>query len=345
MTYTHPWTIDTMLKAEPAVKLLHVTQCLDNSTSWSLQNTPTPKLWVWGPKYKKAISKIKGVARFGFLCKCFRHSSPQPPPRETDALWSRQVSVWWLGNWLTGHTQRVVVNSSFSNWQPVTSGVPQGPILGPRLFNSFISDLDAGIKRTLTKFAADMKMNGEVDTLEGRATLQEDLNRLEEWANKNIIKFHKDKCKVLHLGKCNPSVQHRLASTWLGSNSVERDLGIPVDRNLVRSEQCAAVAKKASSMLGCNISREKSLSHSTQHLSGHTWSAMFSSAKKVLEFMACINLKLPGRNWRRKEKEKEKGKHVSSGQVRRAVIGSPDKHPLGILFNTPSGDDNEDDEE
>ncbi|GAB0189213.1 mitochondrial enolase superfamily member 1 [Grus japonensis] len=119
------------------------------------------------------------------------------------------------------------------------------------LFNIFISDLDDGIKCSLMQFADDTKLSGEADTSEGRATLQEDLDRLEEWVNKNLTKFNKDKCKVLHLGKHNPGVQHRLGSTWLGSSSVERDLGVLVDKQLNMSEQGAAAAKKANRMLGC----------------------------------------------------------------------------------------------
>ena len=109
--------------------------------------------------------------------------------------------------------------------------------MGPTLFNIFLSDLDDGIRCTLMKFADDTELSGEVDTLEGRATLPEDLDRLEEWANKNLMKFNKDKCKVLHLGKHNPGVEHRLGSTRLGSSSVERDLGILVDKQLNMSEQ------------------------------------------------------------------------------------------------------------
>ncbi|GAB0186081.1 mitochondrial enolase superfamily member 1 [Grus japonensis] len=135
--------------------------------------------------------------------------------------------------------------------QPVTSGVFQGSILGPTLFNIFISDLDDRIKCTLMKFADDTKLSGEADTSEGRATLQEDLDRLVEWANKNLMKFSKDKCKVLHLGKHNPGVQYGLGSTWLESSSVERDLGILVGNKLNMSKHCATVTKKANRILGC----------------------------------------------------------------------------------------------
>ena len=83
------------------------------------------------------------------------------------------------------------------------------------------------------------KLSVEVDTLKRRATLQKDLDRLEEWTNKNLMKFNKDECKVLHLGKHNPGVQHRLGSTRLGSSSVERDLGVLVDNKLNRRVGCS----------------------------------------------------------------------------------------------------------
>lgn len=82
-----------------------------------------------------------------------------------------------------------------------------------------------------------------------RATLQEDLH--EEWTNKNLKKFNKGKCKVLHLGKHNPGVQHRLASTLPGNSSVKKDLDILVDNKFSVSEQCTPPAKKVSRMLGC----------------------------------------------------------------------------------------------
>ena len=72
------------------------------------------------------------------------------------------------------------------------------------LFNIFISDLDKCIKCSLMKFADDPKLSGKIDTPEGRAALQGDLDRLEEWASKNLMKCNKDKCKVMHLGKHNP---------------------------------------------------------------------------------------------------------------------------------------------
>jgi len=70
----------------------------------------------------------------------------------------------WVRNCLGGGTPRLVAKGSMSQWRPVTSGAPQGSVLGPALLNIFVSDVDSGIECTFSKSGGDTKLRSAVET-------------------------------------------------------------------------------------------------------------------------------------------------------------------------------------
>jgi len=116
-------------------------------------------------------------------------------------------------NWLHGLAHRLVISGTKSCWRPVTRSVPYGSILCPILFNIFINDLDDGTEYTLSKFTDDAELGGVADTSEGHNANQRYLDKLEKWADKNLIKFDNGKCEVLHPWRKNPRHEYMLGAT------------------------------------------------------------------------------------------------------------------------------------
>ena len=156
----------------------------------------------------------------------------------------------WIKAWLRDRKQRVVINGNKSDWGEVTSGVPQGSVLGPLLFLIYINDLDDGIRSDISKFADDTKIGRNISTGEDAAILQEDLDRLFEWAEKWQMEFNIGKCSVLSVGRGNPSNRYSINGTALKTSESERDLGVRVSANLRHRQQCIEVRNKANRDLG-----------------------------------------------------------------------------------------------
>jgi hypothetical protein len=156
----------------------------------------------------------------------------------------------WIEHWLEERKQRVVLNECSSEWIDVTSGVPQGSVLGPILFVMYINDLDEGIKNELWKFADDTKLMGKCSDLRGVADIREDLEKLCVWADKWQMAFNTEKCKVMHVGKNNGEAKYMMGNKEITKVKEEKDLGVLVCQNLKVAKQCGQAAKKGNQILG-----------------------------------------------------------------------------------------------
>lgn len=172
----------------------------------------------------------------------------------------------WITNFLNNRTQRVSVNGNLSNWADVTSGIPQGSVLGPVLFVIFINDLPNAVRSVVRIFADDTKMYGKATTTEDRVELQKDIDNLSKWSDNWQLKFNTNKCSVMHLGHNNVRTVYHMNDNDgvhrdLKESVIEKDLGVHVDNKLSFHQHIDESVKKANRTLGLIkrtfISRDK----------------------------------------------------------------------------------------
>lgn len=158
----------------------------------------------------------------------------------------------WLESFLTQRTQSVVCEGKSSRPSPVTSGVPQGTVLGPLLFLLYINDLPDNLQSPVKLFADDALLYGVIANDTDCDHLQDDLQKLEQWQNQWQMKFNPSKCKILCISnKRSPPVKKY---TFCGVELEQVDnityLGITLTSKLKWDQHVSTVSSKASQVLG-----------------------------------------------------------------------------------------------
>ena len=136
---------------------------------------------------------------------------------------------------------------------PVTSGVPQGSILGPMLFLLYVNSLPNAVRSSqIAAFADDTKIFKEITSTRDAEQLQEDLSNLVTWSDSTSLNFNYSKCKAQRITrKLKPVIfVYHMAGSPLEVVCAEKDLGVYITDNLTWNKQVIAQCAKTSRLLG-----------------------------------------------------------------------------------------------
>ena len=159
--------------------------------------------------------------------------------------------IGWIDSFLSNRTQCVSIGEAESEIMPVTSGIPQGSVLGPLLFVMYINDLpDVVDKDTfIFLFADDTKAFRDIKSVPDQLILQNDVKSLTEWSDIWLLKFHPDKCVAMHLGNSNTKFDYVMEGHVLDKSTCEKDIGVHVDDKLNFEHHIYEKIKKANKIL------------------------------------------------------------------------------------------------
>ena len=175
----------------------------------------------------------------------------------------------WIKEFLCSRKQYVTVEGAVSNPSEVLSGVPQGTVLGPILFLIYISDIDEEISDSdISCFADDTRVLKTIKDVNDRIILQDDLNNIYTWADRNKMKFNENKFETINYVPSRRSAPSTHIYTTQNGSQIERktetrDLGIIMNSDATFSNNITAMVKKGKGQAGWALrtfqSRDSSL--------------------------------------------------------------------------------------
>lgn len=119
--------------------------------------------------------------------------------------------------------------------------------MGPLLFILYVNDIPEVVSGNVKMYADDTKL---YDNHKNNKSLQRDLDNLEQWSRKWLLRFNEVKCKIMYFGRDNPEHKYKIGTTELKRVTEEKDLGVHITNDAKPSLQCIEAAKKATQALG-----------------------------------------------------------------------------------------------
>ena len=155
----------------------------------------------------------------------------------------------WIKDFLVDRSMRVKVNETLSDSVPCFSGVPQGSVLGPILFNIYVNDLPQRISADCLLYADDLKLWLRVNDDTDVDNLQTALDCLDHWSKEWLLPINIAKCCVLPIGGIQPVGVYHIGGFLLRESSLERDLGMLVSSDFRMTDESRRKSIAASKLM------------------------------------------------------------------------------------------------
>ena len=165
------------------------------------------------------------------------------------------ILIRWIASFLQGRSQRVLVGGRMSDPVQVTSGVPQGSVLGPTLFILFINDIvDCVTNSSIRLFADDTLVYHPITNSNDMTLLQTDLDNLFQWGQSNGMLFNAKKSTIVSFGKTSLTdkylINYHLGNTPLITCDTVKYLGVYLSKDNKWNTHIEYICMKASRILG-----------------------------------------------------------------------------------------------